>query len=265
MPTINELTETHLRRSEIFLKIQELGAGFIVKNKPSKAVQLAMVLEKRLSSSNLQRENSSLFELYKDLIVKMKLFAFELLGEEEAAGILRDHFSKFTDIQMNWEMALARFMFSYGFGGREKLRRVFKQAIEQNQEFIGHKKVSEWLAEYNRAHDFRKRTSLNTREFIAQYAGGLDVEERVKLKTLFFIYDYYLLVTPVVPAYELPIVNEYMEQGKLPDALLGGPDLPLGQSIAAAEDYALRNPFQAASASSQKRPGLEGNTINLRK
>lgn len=261
MPTIEQLTDNQLQKAEVFQKIQEMGAGFIINNESVKALRLTEILGARLKQSGLQSANDSFYELYEDLIVKLKMSAFEILADEEAVEIIRYHFTKFTDIQMNWEMAMVRLMFGVGITSREELRKKFKVALEQNQEFIGPKKVSEWIIGYNRAYNPRERTSLNTREFIASRGGGLELEERVKLRTLLYIYDYYLLVTPVVPAYELPTVTRYLEQGeKLPDFILG-PDLPPGQSIATPEDYKVKNPFQKTSAG----PGIEGNTINLRK
>lgn len=280
------LTQEQLKDPAIFEKIRQLTENIVWSMLTKEAYNLALNLEKSLEAANLKAIAPKLAQEYESIIVRLKLTALPMLGDEESVKIIKEHFLEGLGPEIDIENRLTAKLFSLPLTPRDDFRPELQRAAQNNQQKIGPLTINQWLSDYNNFSHPDQRTNISPREYLLQsrLVGPLSEENKNKLYTLFHVYDHLLLVTPVMSEEE---VSEIIGAPRPPTPAKATPPpppashlRPAGQrpiqpappssayeaqrTIRLREDR-YQEPTEEVPSPKQTGPRIEGNVVDLKR
>ncbi len=185
MPTIDQLKPEQLRDPEIFEKIEEFADEFILHSQAKEAYFFQQKLTPILETANIKSLDANLDKQYQNLIAQLKWVAIPILTDEETLKLLKENFlTVLNNEYINIIDRMEAKMFSKELFPRDEFRQKMQRALRENKEQLGNRTLGEWILDFNKTFDFRKRDELSASMYLNQSpeARALPEPEKNKLR-----------------------------------------------------------------------------------
>lgn len=142
--------------------------------------------------------------------IHLMIVAFSSINDADAVDILKHHYLDAFDIESSLESKIIARLFKVPFAIRGEIREQLRKAFAENDQKLGSLTMSQWINDFKKTYNNKKKTEASIVEFInnSKPALLLNPLEKKKLRESLHIYDYYLVYT--LPTTE-PFLSELLE------------------------------------------------------
>ena len=241
---MDKLTPQQLNNDLIRQKISQIFERVIENDNKQSAYNLFKAIQE-----SIEKKSDQLLPqfrpFYQSVVRRLEFLFWPVSPRKDQIEFLKDNLANLvnnSDWYLNhhypWDNQILTGMFMYPLTTRNDLRRLIKQAFDQNQGKIGPLAIREWLSDYNKFQDFTQRTKISHLEYLAQSpkVAQLTKKDKDALRQLLRFYDDYLLVTPVSPVAVSPIVTPPIKKFKPPTISSPFPQKTVNQTISKQEN-----------------------------
>lgn len=182
------------------------------------AKKLIKELESFLASQDIQKNNPALFQKLQKLLVYLKIVAIPQLSDKETSDVFRNNYLDSYDIEIDMENRLTVSLFSLPEIPRDALREKLKQALLENNQYLGNLTISQWISVFEKEYPIQTRNISAPVDFVItnQEAKKLNPLLRERLKELLHVYDYMLVTTLPATGSELTrILNSDLPENEI--------------------------------------------------
>lgn len=186
-----------------FQKIKELAEEFIKFNELNGAHRLFEEVNKFLDQEGIKESDPQLFDLYQNLLAKLKVFSINFFEEDDYFAVVKNNFEFAFEIPNYdfWEKIKLLLMLLYDFNERNELKNKFKKAVADcrrplinRNNYSGQElplAVGDWIRDFvvnlgaDKIDPFKKQEYLANSKFLK----ALRKEDQEKVRNLLNIYE----------------------------------------------------------------------------